>query len=52
MTKPNLRARFRLEGSREFFNGAPALELRRQSIAHLDTLDAGYCILPVEATKK
>ena len=38
-------------GSREFFNGAPALETRKQLIAQLDRLNVGYDILPVEATK-
>ena len=38
-------------GSREFFNGAPALETRRQLIAQLEKLGVGYDILPVEATK-
>ncbi len=38
-------------GSREFFNGAPALESRRQLIAQLEKLDVRYEILPVEATK-
>jgi L-fucose isomerase-like protein len=38
-------------GSREFFNGAPALETRRHLIAQLDRLGAAYSILPVEATK-
>ncbi len=38
-------------GSREFFNGAPAIETRRQLIAQLDKLGAGFSILPVEATK-
>ena len=38
-------------GSREFFNGAPALDARTQLIAQLDRLNVGYSILPVEATK-
>ena len=38
-------------GSREFFNGAPALETRRQLIAQLEKLGVGYTILPIEATK-
>ena len=38
-------------GSREFFNGAPALETRRQLVAQLEKLGVGYSILPVEATK-
>ena len=38
-------------GSREFFNGAPALDARNQLIAQLDRLNVGYSILPVEATK-
>jgi L-fucose isomerase-like protein len=53
MAKRNLQA-IRLGlvvGSREFFNGAPAIETRRQLIAQLDKLGAGYSILPVEATK-
>ena len=32
-------------GSREFFNGAPALETRKQLIAQLDRLNVGYDIL-------
>lgn len=53
MSKPNLR-RINLAlvvGSREFFNGAPALETRKQLVAQLDRLNVGYKILPVEATK-
>lgn len=38
-------------GSREFFNGAPALASRAELIAQLDRLGVGYTILPVEATK-
>jgi L-fucose isomerase-like protein len=38
-------------GSREFFNGAPALETRKELIAHLDRLKIGYSILPLDATK-
>jgi len=38
-------------GSREFFNGAPALESRGQLIAHLERLGIEFSILPVEATK-
>lgn len=38
-------------GSREFFNGAPALETRKQIIAQLDRLGVAHFILPVEATK-
>jgi L-fucose isomerase-like protein len=53
MNKPNLRP-IKLGlvvGSREFFNGAPALETRKQLIAQLDRLKVGYSILPVEATR-
>ena len=53
MTKSNLRP-IRLGlviASREFFNGAPALDSRRQVIAQLDKLNVHYAILPVEATK-
>jgi L-fucose isomerase-like protein len=53
MAKRNLQA-IRLGlviGSREFFNGAPAIETRRQLIAQLEKLGAGYSLLPVEATK-
>jgi L-fucose isomerase-like protein len=53
MAKRNLQA-IRLGlviGSREFFNGAPAIETRRQLIAQLERLGAGYSVLPVEATK-
>ena len=49
MAKRNLQA-IRLGlvvGSREFFNGAPAIETRRQLIAQLDKLGAGFSILPV-----
>jgi L-fucose isomerase-like protein len=38
-------------GSREFFNGAPALASRAELIAQLDRLGVGYSVLPVEATK-
>ena len=38
-------------GSREFFNGAPALETRKELIAQLDRLNIGYSILPLDATK-
>ena len=53
MTKRNLRpVKLGLViGSREFFNGAPALESRRQLIAQLETLGVEFSILPVEATK-
>ena len=53
MTKSNLRqVRLGLViASREFFNGAPALESRRQLVAQLDRLNVGYAVLPVEATK-
>ena len=53
MNKPNLRPiKFGLViGSREFFNGAPALETRKQLIAQLGRLNVAYSILPVEATK-
>lgn len=37
-------------GSREFFNGALALDARRDLIAQLDKLGIAYRILPVEAT--
>ena len=37
--------------SREFFNGAPALETRKELIAQLDRLNIGYSILPVDTTK-
>lgn len=53
MTKRNLRpiTLGLVVGSREFFNGAPALETRSQLVAQLDRLGVGYSILPVEATK-
>ena len=53
MTKRNLRPiRFGLVvGSREFFNGAPALETRKALLAQLDRLGVGASILPIEATK-
>jgi len=53
MNKPNLRPiKFGLVvGSREFFNGAPALETRQQLVAQLDRLNVGYDALPLEATK-
>jgi L-fucose isomerase-like protein len=38
-------------GSREFFNGEPALETRRQLLKRLDQLKVASAILPVEATK-
>ena len=38
-------------GSREFFNGAPALETREQLLGQLGKLGVPYSILPVEATK-
>ena len=38
-------------GSREFFNGAPALETRRHLVAQLEKLGVGYNILPIDATK-
>ena len=53
MTKPNLRpiTLGLVVGSREFFNGAPALETRKQLIAQLDKLGVAYSVLPIEATK-
>jgi L-fucose isomerase-like protein len=53
MTKRNLRpVKLGLViGSREFFNGAPALESRRQLISQLEKLGVEFSILPVEATK-
>jgi len=53
MIRPNLR-QIRLGlvvGSREFFNGAPALEARSQLMAQLERLNVGAAILPIEATK-
>jgi L-fucose isomerase-like protein len=53
VSRPNLRP-IKLGlvvGSREFFNGAPALETRKELIAHLDRLNIGYSILPLDATK-
>ena len=53
MTKRNLRP-IRLGlviGSREFFNGAPALASRNELVAQLDRLNVEYSILPAEATK-
>ena len=38
-------------GSREFFNGAPALQSREQLLAQLERLGIESCILPIEATK-
>ena len=38
-------------GSREFFNGEPALATRKQLLAQLDRLNAASAILPVEATR-
>ena len=38
-------------GSREFFNGAPALETRKQLLKQLDRMNVASAILPVEATK-
>jgi L-fucose isomerase-like protein len=53
MTKRNLRpVKLGLViGSREFFNGAPALDSRRQLIAQLEAFGIEFSILPVEATK-
>jgi L-fucose isomerase-like protein len=38
-------------GSREFFNGEPALETRRQLLKQLDQIKVTSALLPVEATK-
>ena len=38
-------------GSREFFNGAPALQTRAELLSQLDRLNVASAILPVEATK-
>jgi L-fucose isomerase-like protein len=38
-------------GSREFFNGEPALETRKQLLKQLDRTDVTAAILPVDATK-
>ena len=38
-------------GSREFFNGAPALQTRAELLKQLDRLNVASAILPVEATK-
>jgi L-fucose isomerase-like protein len=38
-------------GSRAFFNGALALDARRQLLAQLDRLGINACILPLEATR-
>ena len=53
MTKRNLRP-IKLGlvvGSREFFNGAPALETRRQLLSTARPDEGRLSILPVEATK-
>ncbi len=53
MTKRNLRP-IRLGlvvGSREFFNGAPALQTREELLKQLDGLNVASAILPVDATK-
>jgi L-fucose isomerase-like protein len=53
MSKRNLRP-IRLGlvvGSREFFNGAPALQTRAAVINQLDRMNVASAILPVEATK-
>ncbi len=53
MTKSNLRP-IRLGlvvGSREFFNGAPALQTRAELLKQLDGLNVASTILPVDATK-
>jgi L-fucose isomerase-like protein len=38
-------------GGREFFNGEPALETRRQLLKQLDQIKVTSALLPVEATK-
>ena len=38
-------------GSRQFFNGAPALVSRSEVIAQLDALGVGHLMLPAEATE-
>ena len=38
-------------GSREFFNGAPALQTRAELLEQLGRLNVATSILPVEATK-
>ncbi len=38
-------------GSREFFNGAPALQTRAELLSQLDRLNVASAILPIEATK-
>jgi L-fucose isomerase-like protein len=38
-------------GSREFFNGEPALETRRELLKQLETLNVASAVLPIEATK-
>ena len=53
MTKSNLRP-IKLGlvvGSREFFNGAPALQTRAELLKQLDRLNVASDILPVDATK-
>jgi L-fucose isomerase-like protein len=53
MSKSNLRPiKFGLVvGSREFFNGEPALQTRKALLEQLDRLQVASAILPVEATK-
>ena len=38
-------------GSREFFNGAPALQTRAELLRQLDRMNVASAILPVDATK-
>lgn len=38
-------------GSRQFFNGSPAMASRREAIAQLDTLGIEHRILPLDATE-
>src|SRR5271165_2966405 len=38
-------------GSREFFNGAPALQTRAELLKQLDRMNVASAILPVDATK-
>ncbi len=53
MSKPNLRpVKLGLVvGSREFFNGEPALKARTDLLSQLERLNVASAILPVEATK-
>jgi hypothetical protein len=38
-------------GSREFFNGAPALETRKEVLDQLDRINVASSMLPVDASK-